>query len=144
MNPKYGTKTNHSSAASHLSLTPSERFTSHQNTSTNASINTDLTNTLSQPHLDSGISMSMNSSDKREQISLDKPSTSFTVSNILIGNEGKDEIDGLKHVTVPTTMILNQTRTLSHQAKTNLPIIPVSNILPYPVSQQSTSILHIC
>uniref|UniRef100_A0A1I7V5R5 Nuclear receptor domain-containing protein n=2 Tax=Loa loa TaxID=7209 RepID=A0A1I7V5R5_LOALO len=145
LNPKCGTKTNDSSGVTHLSLTSSDRSTSERthpmskNTSRNDSINADATSTLSQLHLDSGISMSLNSTNKREQISLDKPSwsTSFTVSNILVGNEGRDGIDVLKHVTEPTAMMLNQTRASSPRATTKLPVMPAQNVLPYPVSQQT-------
>uniref|UniRef100_A0A1I7W539 Nuclear receptor domain-containing protein n=1 Tax=Loa loa TaxID=7209 RepID=A0A1I7W539_LOALO len=145
LNPKCGTKTNDSSGVTHLSLTSSDRSTSERthpmskNTSRNDSINADATSTLSQLHLDSGISMSLNSTNKREQISLDKPSwsTSFTVSNILVGNEGRDGIDVLKHVTEPTAMMLNQTRASSPRATTKVPVMPAQNVLPHPVSQQT-------
>ncbi|CAG9530168.1 unnamed protein product [Cercopithifilaria johnstoni] len=113
----------------------------HENTSKNSSTNaSDITNTSSQPNFDSGISMSASSTDKREQLSFDKPSwpTSFTVSNILVGNEGKGEMDSLKHVTESTTaLILNQTKALNPQVTTNIPVMPASNVLPYPVSQQT-------
>lgn len=137
-NPKYGIETDHSSAAVHIPLIPSERFISettllvHDNTSRNDSDN--LASTSSQSHLDSGISMSANVTDKREQISFDKPSwsNSFTVSSILVGNnEGKDEIDALKHIAEATAMTQNQPRTANPKGTTNL------SVLPYTVPQQT-------
>ncbi|VDM21947.1 unnamed protein product [Wuchereria bancrofti] len=137
-NSKYKIETDHSSTAIQIPLTPSERFISettllmHDNTSRNDSDN--VASTSSQSHLDSGISMSANLTDKRGQMSFDKPSwsNSFTVSSILVGNnEEKDEIDALKHIADATAMTQNQPRTPNPKATTNL------SVLPYTVPQQT-------
>uniref|UniRef100_A0A915Q6J2 Nuclear receptor domain-containing protein n=1 Tax=Setaria digitata TaxID=48799 RepID=A0A915Q6J2_9BILA len=96
--------------------------------------------TLLPCHSDSGISMSGNSTDKREQMSLDRPSwsssNSFTVNNILVGNGRKDEIDGLKQAAV-STLRINQARAMSPRPLGNIPVMPVNNMIPYPVAQQT-------
>uniref|UniRef100_A0A0R3RNC7 Nuclear receptor domain-containing protein n=1 Tax=Elaeophora elaphi TaxID=1147741 RepID=A0A0R3RNC7_9BILA len=130
INPKYETKM--------------ERIVlAHENTFVTA--NTSAADTSSQLHSDSGISMGANSTDRREQLSFDKPSwpTSFSVNNILVGNERKREIDALKHAAEPAVMILNQTRALDPRTTRNFPVLPTSNPLPYPVSQQSMFALPI-
>ncbi|KAM3721713.1 Retinoic acid receptor beta [Dirofilaria immitis] len=110
ISPKYRTKLDHlSTAALHLSSTTSEKFTTettaltHENEYSDIGISIDEMSTSSsllhpliqakrqQSNLDSGISMSVNSTNKQEQMLCDRP-TSFTVNNILIGNDGKDEI----------------------------------------------------
>lgn len=121
MNAKYETKVDKTA-----SLT-------HENSLRNSSITGTTTTINSQSHLDSGISMSANSTEKQEQIS--SWPTSFTVNNILVGNEGKSEIDALKHVAEPTTMMIR-----SPHAN----VMPTNNVLPpYSVPQQSTSRLSI-
>ncbi|MCP9261161.1 hypothetical protein DINM_004114 [Dirofilaria immitis] len=156
ISPKYRTKLDHlSTAALHLSSTTSEKFTTettaltHENEYSDIGISIDEMSTSSsllhpliqakrqQSNLDSGISMSVNSTNKQEQMLCDRP-TSFTVNNILIGNDGKDEIGGLKEIIEPAAKILNQTSTLNPRTLTNLPVMSVNNnTSPYSVSQQT-------
>lgn len=134
MNPRHGTKTEHSSDAFHSVLTPSETTLTLDNTSRNACVSNNVSSTLSQPHLDSGISMSVNSTASREQISNIKPPwlTSFTVRDILTENERTHGRVESNHMTEPKTMKSNQMRISNSQLKTKLPAISPSNVLRYP------------
>ncbi|VDK86744.1 unnamed protein product, partial [Litomosoides sigmodontis] len=101
------------------------------------SANTGDTTTMdSRSRLDSGISMSANSTEKQEQQILSWP-TSFTVNNILVGNEGRGESDVLKHVAEPTAMMLNQRRALSPQSATAVMPANTAVLPPYSIPQRT-------